>query len=228
MNVATWNVEHRIGPAALLFDETAEALRARSAASPSDGNHRLLRVLRILEPTIVLGSSQSAEDIIQPLSVPVVRRRSGGGAVWLDPAAVVWFDIIIGRSDRLWSDDVGQAMWWVGEAFAQSLRALGDDLAMVHQSAMIHHPLERKVCWTGLGPGEVTHGASGPKSVGIAQKRTRNAALFQVGVLLSPCQHRLADPMGLDPSVILVSERGIGVDPQALIESAIGVLQRIT
>ena len=92
---------------------------------------------------------------------------------------------------------------------------------------MVHNALDRKVCWTGLGPGEVTDGADGPKLVGIAQKRVRRAVVFQVGVLITPCQYLLAEPMGLDPAAILVSERGIATDRETLIESVLDALPKI-
>ena len=31
------------------------------------------------------------------------------------PGEFVWLDLEIPGGDELWSDDVGRAMWWVGE-----------------------------------------------------------------------------------------------------------------
>ncbi len=226
MNATDWNLQRLSGPASQLFGGTAAALNAVNDAGLAVD--RILRVLTVSESTVVLGSSQPLEDIVKPsLGTPIVRRRSGGGAVWLEPAAMVWFDLMVGRSDQLWSDDVGRATWWVGEAFARALRNSGCRDAVAHRGAMVHNALDRKVCWTGLGPGEVTGGAGGPKLVGIAQKRKRRAVVFQVGVLITPCQYLLAEPMGLDPAAILVSERGIATDRETLIESVLDALPKI-
>lgn len=231
MNVGQWIVEHRDGPAMELFDETTEALRSANDAYTPDEHRKVVRVLRVSEPTIVLGSSQSLDDVAVSAGEvfpAVVRRRSGGGAVWLDPDSIIWFDLIIRRGDALWSDDVGRSMWWVGDVFAAVAKGLGCPEAMVHRGALVRHDLDRKVCWTGLGPGEVTAGLGGPKLVGVAQKRVRQAALFQVGVLIAPCQFMLSDPMGLDPSAILVCERGIAADRETLIDSTLNALSKIS
>ena len=50
-------------------------------------------------------------------------------------------------------------------------------------------PWSRKVCFGGLGPGEVT--VDGHKLVGISQRRTRDGARFQCVV------HRRWDPVPL-------------------------------
>ena len=50
-------------------------------------------------PALVLGSTQRAEVVDEracaDAGVEVVRRRSGGGAVLLEPGAVVWFDVVV-------------------------------------------------------------------------------------------------------------------------------------
>jgi lipoate---protein ligase len=196
------------GPAAELFAETDAAL-----ASVADQT-RIVRVLTVTEPVVVLGSAQDASTLTNPIAgVEVICRRSGGGAVWLDGDAMVWVDLIIGRADPLWNADVGSSMWWVGDLFGRVLTSLGVPDATVHRGPMVRHELDRTVCWTGLGAGEVTSGTGGPKLVGIAQKRVRDGALFQVGVLLAESQFRLASLFGLDgasEATVRASERSIG------------------
>lgn len=88
-------------------------------------------------------------------------------------------------------------MWWVGDLFTEVLLSVGVRNPVTHRGAMVRHTLDRTVCWTGLGPGEVTLGVGGPKLVGVAQKRVRDGALFQVGVLLADSQFRLASVFAL-------------------------------
>jgi lipoate-protein ligase A len=114
----------------------------------------------------------------------VVRRLSGGGAVLVTPADPVWADLTIPNDDPLWEDDVGQAAWWVGEAWSAALAGLGVDPASitVHRGGMVRRSLGAEVCFAGLADGEVS--VDGAKVVGVAQRRTRSGALFQCAVLL--------------------------------------------
>lgn len=152
---------------------------------PTDGQ-RHLWWFEVATPALVLGSTQSVEVVDHQAcrrhGVEVVRRRSGGGAVLLVPDEVVWLDVIVGRDDPMWDDDVGRAMWWVGEAWADALGHLGvaDEGGIrptVHRGGMVTTEWSRLVCFAGLGPGEVTLG--GRKLVGISQRRSRGVARFQ-------------------------------------------------
>ena len=139
----------------------------------------------MLEPTgtaLVLGSTQAASSVRSDLpGVEVVRRRSGGGAVLLEPGAVLWVDVILPAADPLWVDDVGRSFHWLGGVWAEALRACGVDGLAVHEGPMPRTDWSSLVCFAGLGPGEVTVG--GRKVVGISQRRTRAAARFQCVVL---------------------------------------------
>ncbi len=108
--------------------------------------------------------------------ISIVRRRSGGGAVLVTPGDCVWVDVIVGRGDPLWDDDVNRASWWLGRAWADALASLGVGPAQVVQR-FEPGPWGRLVCFAGRGPGEVTVG--GAKVVGVTQRRTRTTARFQ-------------------------------------------------
>ena len=206
------------GPAETLFAETDLALAEVSTSEHS----RIVRVLTVDEPVVVMGSAQDPARVSWRGTSPMIRRRSGGGAVWLDRDSMVWFDLIIGRADPLWQHDVGQSMWWVGDVFASAMQSLGVADATTHRTAMVHHALDRTICWTGLGPGEVTAGVDGPKLVGVAQKRVREGALFQVGVLLAPSQWQLASLLGLgraEEIAVRASERPIRRSAREVIDA---------
>ena len=173
----TWDVRRRRGPAVDLFD----------AEWPP---RRTVWVLEATEPAVVLGSTQ-ADSILVP-GTPAVRRRSGGGAVLVEPGGLVWVDVFVPAGDPLWEVDVGRAFAWLGRVWAG---ALGAGAAKAHAGPLVTTPWSKLVCFAGLGPGEVT--VEGAKVVGMAQRRTRAGALFQCAALLEWRPERLLDRLAL-------------------------------
>ncbi len=136
------------------------------------------REIWLMSPTdtaLVLGSAQSAE-IASSHESGVVRRRSGGGAVMVDPHHSVWIDVVINRGDPLWDDDVNRAPLWLGQAWRAALASLEVAGGLV-LDRYEPGPWGRLACFASRGPGEVLVG--GAKAVGITQRRTRNTARFQ-------------------------------------------------
>lgn len=132
--------------------------------------------------TLALGSAQRDSDVddrvATALGVSVVRRRSGGGAVLLIPGEFIWLDLVISASDSLWSDDVGQAMDWVGALWQRALSEIGVATDVNTVGSVGDDPQwSRQVCFAGVGRGEVVQGKR--KVAGVSQRRTRAAARFQ-------------------------------------------------
>ena len=154
-------------------------------------HHNVLPVERgvwLLTPTrpaIVLGSSQKDEDVDHAFcaanGIDVVRRRSGGGAVYVHPAESLWIDIVVPRGDALWNDDIGKSMWWIGDWWVALLADAGVVSAQVHRGAFERNDWSDIVCFAGKGSGEVFPQESHEqqKIVGISQRRTRDYARFQ-------------------------------------------------
>lgn len=142
-------------------------------------------VIGATDRALVLGSSQALDDVdvsaTAGAGIEVVRRRSGGGAVLVDAADVVWIDVIVPRGDPLWNDDIGIGALWLGELWCRVLAGLGHEAEM-HRSAMQRDPLARIACFVGRAPGEVL--LDSRKVVGVSQRRTRNWARMQCACLL--------------------------------------------
>jgi lipoate-protein ligase A len=189
--VGRWLVHHLHGSAA--------ELHHRPWPSPPGPSVWFLTVDR---RALVLGSTQP-EPVLPAGPVPgldVVRRRSGGGAVLVEPghANLLWVDVLIPAGDRHWNTDVGRAFLWLGDVWVAALDAAGVTGATVHRGAPRPTPLARTVCFAGLGTGEISVG--GRKVVGICQRRTRDAALFQSAALLAWDVARVAATAGVAES----------------------------
>lgn len=157
---------------------------------------------RLTAPALVLGSTQPMSHVDSAAAaaagIDVVRRRSGGAAVLVEPDALVWVEVVVPAEDPLWHKDVGRAGWWLGRAWADALGDLGATGADVHRGGIRRSPWSDRACFAGLGPSEVTV-AGGSKAVGLSQRRTRDGALFQCAVPLRWDPGRLAELLALPP-----------------------------
>lgn len=198
----TWRIEHHEGVASELH-----------AMVPPDDGLRRLWVLRPTGPALVLGSTQDESVVDRAAAdaagVEVVRRRSGGGAVWVAPGDPLWVDVIVPRGDPLWSDDVGRSFLPIGRAWSRALARVGVGATSVHEGPMVRTAWSDLVCFAGVGPGEVLAGTA--KVVGMSQRRTRGTARFQCAV------HRSWDPSPLRallrarPPEAVLAGVGVGV-----------------
>jgi len=157
--------------------------------------------MRASAPALVLGSVQPEEHVdfaeAEREGVEVARRRSGGGAVLVTEPGVLWVDVLLPAGDPLWEDDVARAALWLGQAWADALGRLGVGQAAVWSERMLTTEWSSRVCFAGVAPGEVL--LDGTKAVGVSQRRTRHAALFQTAVLLDWQPANLLRLLALDP-----------------------------
>ena len=172
--------------------------------------------MEVTSPALVVGSTQPA---VEERGVPVVRRRSGGGAVLVRPGELLWVDVLLPAGDPLWEDDVGKSFHWLGQAWVDALAAL-DVRASWHRGPMVCTPWCRQVCFAGIGRGEVT--VDGRKVVGLAQRRTRAGPLFQCAALLKWDPDEMVRLLDLDTEGAAGIERvasALPVDGHALEEA---------
>lgn len=130
-------------------------------------------------PALIVGSSQSIDVVSAECAgqrdFDVVRRRSGGGMVFVHPDDSVWVDITITRDDPLWVDDVSQSMMWLGEVWVSALSPWLDTATWTNRFSA--GDFGKDICFASSAPGEVFAGNN--KVVGISQRRTREGARFQ-------------------------------------------------
>ena len=147
---------------------------------------RGVTVCRPASAALVLGSTQREHTIDRvraaAAGLEVVRRRSGGGAVVVRPGHLLWIEVGVPAGDPLWHDDVGVSFYWLGDVWARALALVGLAGAVVHHGRPVRTPLSDRLCFAGLGSGEVT--VRGRKVVGLSQRRSRAGALFHCAALL--------------------------------------------
>lgn len=198
------------------------------AADPFAPGHELVRPVlwwcRPSGPALVLGSRQPASiadaAACARLGVDVVRRRSGGGAVLVEPETMLWVDIVVPRTAMpggVDGDDVRASMVWAGEHWAAALAASGAGELGVHRQGMVPGEWSELVCFAGIGPGEVLRGDR--KLVGLSQRRTRHGFRIQgllhtatatigIAALLAPDDLPAGSPprpatLDVDPRVVV-------------------------
>lgn len=188
MTGSGWGIERHVGSAA--------SFHARDLPDPA---RRVVWWFEVATPAIALGSTQRTEVVdaerAKDLGVEIVKRRSGGGAVWLDPDSVTWVDVVLPGDDSHWDDDVSRSAAWLGAVWAEALTDLGVEGAVVHDGPLVRTDESGLVCFAGVAPGEVL--VDGRKVVGVSQRRTRHAARFQCAVLHSWDPAPLVDVLDL-------------------------------
>jgi lipoate-protein ligase A len=177
---------------------------------PADFHARALpapirRAVWVCEPTVstlVLGSTQGDEVVeraaCERAGIAVVRRRSGGGTVLVEPGGLLWIDVLLPAGDPLWEADVAAAFLWLGDTWVSALGAVGIE-AEVHRGGLCTTPWSRLVCFGGLGTGEVVRPDAGPKLVGLSQRRGRAGARFQCAALARWEPERLVPLLAVPP-----------------------------
>ena len=128
----------------------------------------------------------------------IMRRRSGGGAVLVSPTDLLWVDVVIPRDDPLWHPDVAGAFVWLGHLWRDVLAGC-EIAAEVHEGRYEPGPWGSLACFAGRGPGEVFVGSR--KVLGLSQRRNRDGARFQCGLL------RRWNPAALPELLMLSAQR---------------------
>lgn len=168
-------------------------------------------------PTLILGAGQRQLDrtVAAAQGVRVVRRTSGGTAVYAGPG-VLGQDVFLPTGHPLAGSDVVQAYRWLGEAWLEALLSLRVAARLVSPAeARLAPPLGPDVamaCFGSLSPFEIV--VTGRKLVGLAQVRRGNGTLLQAGI------HMQFDAMGLAALLPAQQPEVLG---RRLAEAAVGL-----
>jgi len=184
----SWAVLRSLGEAATLTQRPGDAPRAR-----------LLRICEVVGPALILGSTQPEADVdgeaAARLGLAVCRRASGGGAVIVRPGSQLWLDAFLPAGDRLLVADVGTAFLWLGEAVGAAIGMVTRAPVEVHPGPPVKTRWSSKLCFSGLGPGEIR--VAGRKVFGVSQRRGRSGAWFYGMTLCRFDSRELAEAMAL-------------------------------
>jgi lipoate-protein ligase A len=164
---------------------------------------RQIIIHEIDKPTMVFGTAQKNMSLSEDIECEYVSRKSGGGAVFLEPDEVLWVDFVIPREDPLWCNDIGQSSVWLGELWAGAMKEIGVQ-GTVHYEEIRKNKLSSLICFAGLATGEVT--VSGKKTIGISQRRTREGAWFQCAALFSWPAKEMVDLLQLEPRKKIIDD----------------------
>ncbi|HCG00525.1 MAG TPA: ligase [Chloroflexi bacterium] len=160
-------------------------------------------------PTLILGAGQpltaDTKRRCAELGVSLVRRASGGTAVFADPG-IVGLDVSLPAQHRLVGTDVVKNYRWLGEVWMNTLRSLGVRARLVdveesRQSSKLPGDLVaalRAACFGTLSPFEVV--VKRRKVVGLAQVRRRTGLLLQSGIHLHFAREQLAQLIAPEPT----------------------------
>jgi lipoate-protein ligase A len=209
--VGSWNIKRPEGSVA-----------DRHLTFPTFESRQII-IHEIDKPTMVFGTAQKDMSLEVAIECDYVYRKSGGGAVFLEPGKVLWVDFVVPREDPLWCNDIRHSSVWLGELWVRAMKNIGLN-GKVHNEEIRKTELSRLVCFAGLATGEVT--VSGKKAVGISQRRTREGAWFQCAALFSWPAERIAQLLQMEPTKKVVDDllelaAPIRADPDELLLSLI-------
>lgn len=154
------------------------------------------------EPAVVLGASQARvyASVVRDARLPIVQRRSGGGAVLVGPG-FLGVSVALPLDHPLVRGGPVSSYEWFGEAHAAALNRFGVDCEALHPkvakcSLLEPNPAEW-ACYGALGPWEVVSRRNRRKIVGLAQRRAQMGVLLASGVLMEdPNWDALCDALG--------------------------------
>ena len=195
----------------------AEQLLAAGVAlldSMEPGSRPVLRWYRCTDVAVVLGRGQQAAAFAGT-DLPVIGRFSGGGAVLMDDG-LLSFDVVLPAGHPLLAGDLTAPFERIGDAWATALAVLGVPDVAVHRGPATakrrgteKEQLLAAICYATLGMGEVT--SAGRKIVGLSQRRRRQGALIQCGLLRRWDPQPLVQALGASADDDIV-RAAIGID----------------
>ena len=100
------------------------SVAARHLTLPTFESRQII-IHEIDKPTMVFGTTQKNMSLEAAIDCDYVYRKSGGGAVFLEPGKVLWVDFVVPREDPLWCDDIRRSSVWLGELWVSAMKEIG-------------------------------------------------------------------------------------------------------
>lgn len=134
-------------------------------------------VVRLADPLLVLGGSQSDDVLRDDVEEQfMVRRRRGGGGVVLVQPDDLWLDWWIPRSDSRVTDDVTRNSLLAAEWWYRAVAPVLSTVPQIHGGPLQVDRALRDVCFAGAGPGELF--VDGKKLLGVTQWNIREGCFL--------------------------------------------------
>lgn len=172
---------------------TCSAEQAHQYQFPSDSRTEIA-CFEISNTSLVMGSAQRPEifdqQALAKADIDLVKRSSGGGAVFVDGLNVIWVDVFAPKDSPLWHRDLAKNFEIVGGCWQRAFSECGMRLEMVTSSTS-KSAEARLVCWAGIGWGELVVGNR--KILGLSQRRNRWGARVQGMAVLDDSVLRAAE-----------------------------------
>jgi len=195
---------------------------------PTEGDTTEVWVMRPTTAAVAMGSSQQPEQFdLQRLNadkIELAPRRSGGGAVFIDPTTTVWIDVLAPRSSPLWSPQLSENFLIVGRLWRRALTTLGIDTELCDASP-VRTAAATVACWAGSGWGELLVGPA--KTVGLSQRRTRWGSRVQSMAVVDGSSARISDYLLAEQRSLVtaaIPTQDLGITTSALEAAVVDVL----
>ena len=200
------------GATNMAIDEVLWTGRRAATAPPT------LRFYTWDPPTVSLGYGQPIDrefdqDVCRALGVGVVRRPTGGSAIYHDgPARELTYSVSATNDDLGIGTDVLASYRWIARALARGLRALGAPVEIIERRRE-YGPVPA-FCFARTGTYELE--VDGRKIVGSAQRRHGKSFIQHGSILLGIDARRVAAlfPATRDPlATVATLEQAVGRRP---------------
>lgn len=174
------DLTHRSGPEQLAVTEALLGGVAAGASPPT------LRLYSWSEPVVIIGVSQSVEDLdldaCRVRGYRVLRRLSGGTAVYHD-ATEISIDLVVPLGTWFSPSDITKSYARFGRVIVEALARVGAavrPVSVAEARRAVVPPDLQPACFGGLAPHELVVG--GRKVVGLSQIRRRGAVAVQAAI----------------------------------------------
>jgi lipoate-protein ligase A len=176
------------------------------------------------QAAVIMGCSQRPDEgqvhRAESAGLPLIRRRSGGGAVFAGPW-MLSVTVFIPPEHPLAEQNIIEIFSWLEQIWIDTLTTCsvpckGVDQAMIDQSKIISQEQDLKwACYASLSHGEIVSN-DGRKLVGLAQIRKRKGIALVSGLHLYPCDWGRLSAIVVDDSQQGVALEQLNSDAQSL------------